>query len=252
MGFTPRPIKATGSDSYQGEVANGKLDIVDGELDDDIGTLYALVNGNLSDANIAPGAAIAYSKLALTGQIRDTDISAPGAFPGAGISGTKIIPGTFPPSVQIITNKNQLAPGVTTWTVANASSAAGVQLSPTELLLLETSWTSRVSAFFLAIARVSGTAFTNPVESLSITFLLKNLGSGTGGSVMDTSIMQAQNQNIINAPGTAYPFSVTLFAVGLSVSAANRISLTGSITAPQHAGSALSVVHRHLTAWELA
>ncbi len=38
-------------------------------------TLYTLVNGNIENANIKAAAAIAYSKLALTGSITDADVA---------------------------------------------------------------------------------------------------------------------------------------------------------------------------------
>jgi hypothetical protein len=154
MGFTPRPIKATGSDSYQGEVANGKLDIVDGELDDDIGTLYALVNGGLSDANIAAGAAIAYSKLNLNGQIRWTDLNQADwanriknvhVAADAAIDPSKINFGVTPgvPPTVIIHDVDQIFPGATIQDGRNGYDETDIALGVTEAIVKEVAWTTR-------------------------------------------------------------------------------------------------------------
>jgi hypothetical protein len=109
MPTTPRPLKANNHATYQGEVASGKLDIIDAELDKDLDTLYDLVNGSLDNANIAANAAIAYSKLSLTGQVKGSDIAA-----GANISGAAIQPRTLPAD-------RLVASSLTTAELANAS-----------------------------------------------------------------------------------------------------------------------------------
>jgi hypothetical protein len=107
MPTTPRPLKAAGTTQYQTEVAAGVLDIIDGEIDADLDTLYNLVNGNLDNANIATNASIAYSKLALGGSIKGSDL-APGAvgttlLADNSVTSAKIADGTIVPA--------DLAPG---------------------------------------------------------------------------------------------------------------------------------------------
>ena len=67
MAHVVRPPKAKGHNTYQGEVAAGKRDILDSEVDADFQTIYSMVDGGLDDYNVRAGAAVAYSKLNLTG-----------------------------------------------------------------------------------------------------------------------------------------------------------------------------------------
>src|SRR5262252_759891 len=110
MAHVVRPPKAKGHNTYQGEVAAGKRDILDSEVDADFQTIYSMVDGGLDDYNVRAGAAIAYSKLNLTGQIKNADISAPPSPNpnGLGIDGSKIT-GKLPIGA--------LAPNAVTWDV---------------------------------------------------------------------------------------------------------------------------------------
>lgn len=96
--------------------------ISDSALDDDLNTIYTDYNGGITNVNIASAAAIAYSKLTLTGSILNADLA------GSQIQNVKLksyatisasiatsTPGTFAhslgavPSVVIITPKNAYA-----------------------------------------------------------------------------------------------------------------------------------------------
>jgi hypothetical protein len=53
MGLIARPTKTGGTTTYTAEVAAGQTVIRAAEVDADLNTIYALVNGNLEDANLA-------------------------------------------------------------------------------------------------------------------------------------------------------------------------------------------------------
>jgi hypothetical protein len=94
MPTTPRPLKTAGTTQYQTEVAAGVLDIIDGEVDADLDTLYNLCNGHLDNANIATNAGIVYGKLALSGSIQGSDLAAGIALP----AGTTLPAGSVGPA----------------------------------------------------------------------------------------------------------------------------------------------------------
>lgn len=101
MPIVPRPAKELGNINYVGEVNDGKLDIIDEELDADLDTIYDLVNGKLTNANIAAGAAIHYDKLDLVGKIKPTDLQGGFTLPTGSV------------------DKPQLAVGATIWDIGN-------------------------------------------------------------------------------------------------------------------------------------
>jgi hypothetical protein len=90
-----RPVKQFGFRTYTADFAAAPLnptppptnlyEIQTAEVDGDLDLIYALVNGGLQNDNLAPDAAIAYSKLNLTGQIVNADVS-----PTAAIDGSKL------------------------------------------------------------------------------------------------------------------------------------------------------------------
>lgn len=162
---TPRPIKSGGYDNYQQEVSAGISDIIDAELDGDIGTLYDLVNGGLDDFNIAAAANIDYSKLNLHGRIQDGDIV---AVSGSKIIGTTLPGGSIAPGTVTGGPGGQLAPATVAFTnmalfasciagtpvaVGRTNSFAldmGVNDTPgAELVLNSINWTTRGGPFFL-------------------------------------------------------------------------------------------------------
>ena len=99
-----RPTKALGNDQYTEEVAAGKLDIIDQEIDDDFNVVYNAVN--LIDSGVFTGR-IPYSSLDLTGKIQDSDLTTinaarlygnlPHTIGGVFVDGSSIIAGTLPP-----------------------------------------------------------------------------------------------------------------------------------------------------------
>jgi hypothetical protein len=246
MGFTPRPIKATGSDSYQQEVANGKLDIIDGELDDDIGTLYSLINGNLSDPNISPTAAIAYSKLNLTGQIRDADISSPADFGNTGgISGSKIrLP--FPTSTTVITNVSQIAVGATVAATvqqpANGPATEGPFTYPdlAEHVLAEVTWSAR-GGFWIALAVVH---LDFPVGNVQSTHTTRLRYESSAAGVPDGNVLHVVPGVCGVVAGTVnirFPITGVVFGQGFSTAGTRRMQLTGQIDVTSLGG--LPVAH---------
>lgn len=80
--IVPRAPKELGNLQFAEEVAEGKLDIVDVELDEDLNRVFNNVNGNLDNSNIRNGAAIVYEKLTLTGKIKTTDLASDFKLPG--------------------------------------------------------------------------------------------------------------------------------------------------------------------------
>lgn len=69
MAVIERPVKTGGTRTYATEVAGGNTTIRSAEVDADLNTAYAEVNGNLDNANIKPAAGIATTKIAQDGGI---------------------------------------------------------------------------------------------------------------------------------------------------------------------------------------
>lgn len=69
MSIVSRPTKTGGNTTYVDEVAANNKIIKAAEVDGDFNTIYNDYNGNVTNANIAPTAAIATSKLAVDGGI---------------------------------------------------------------------------------------------------------------------------------------------------------------------------------------
>jgi hypothetical protein len=66
-----RPVKTAGSNTYTGEVSLGASTIKASEVDADFAELYS----NITNVNVAAGAAIAYSKLNLANSIATGDLA---------------------------------------------------------------------------------------------------------------------------------------------------------------------------------
>lgn len=97
-----RPTKTGGNTTYTAEVASGNTTIKSSEIDGDLTEIYS----NITNANVASGAAIAYSKLALTNSIVTADLTANAVttakITDANITAAKLINGaTFIQFVQI-------------------------------------------------------------------------------------------------------------------------------------------------------
>jgi len=129
MAYT-RPPKAAGHNTYAGEVAAGKRDIIDVEVDADFDKLYGTMDGGIVNSNISDDAAIAYTKLALAGRILDRDLTFPPSHSppgpsGGGVDAARLF-GSLPTvtvPTNFITNINQLTPGTTVQFIEAASRA---------------------------------------------------------------------------------------------------------------------------------
>ena len=110
-----RPVKQFGFRTYTDDFAAAPLnpspppthlyEIQTAEMDGDLDLIYALVNGGLQNDNLAPDAAIAYSKLNLTGQIVNADVSPTAAIVGSKLADVsvptgKLVVGATTPMVQ--------------------------------------------------------------------------------------------------------------------------------------------------------
>jgi hypothetical protein len=231
MPIVPRPLKAAGTNSYQGEVAAGKLDIIDAEVDLDFTTIYNLVNGKLDNLNLDPGGVkITYDKLNLTGRIVDSDI--------VNVSGAKIIAGTIPGSAlisvagqPIITSVNQLGVGVTVVAAVSSSTATTQALGTDERLMREVAWTSRGGTVFVigAIAgRIASLGADLPVQATI-------RSDGTAGVPTDGTPIASARQL---AAGAVTPLGLTVFVLGPAAAGARRMKLTANTQAGAPAGTA--------------
>lgn len=237
MPVISRPPKALGNADYADEVAQGKPDIIDVELDNDIKPLYALQNHAIDTSNLSDNAEIKYTQLHRPIGIQASDIT--GTLPA-----TIITPGS-------ITN-TQIQTGQTTFGTGNVASSAGVSIGTTEQLISEVIWTPRRGGYFLAIARLSGQVTGNANENVTITMNLKLDGTAgaINGSLIDQSIQQV-SFTVSPVFSWSIPWSVTLFSIR-ALSATGRVSITGQTTTPVASGFGLTVHTRTLTGWELA
>jgi hypothetical protein len=183
-----RPAKALGHITYQEEVAAGKLEIVDAEIDADLNNIYQLADGALDDENInrsLTGVKIQYAKLNLSGLVRDADISLPTDFSGAGgISGNKI-KGTIPSSA--------LGPG---------------SVTRTTLALAATMWDNGRAHRSDLVAQNGNTAFNNYLTTtcqarsafgplLLIATAMGSLSGGAGGVDINVRFRVRQEGNTL-------------------------------------------------------
>lgn len=245
MPIRPRPAKARGNQNYADEVAAGKPDILDVEVDLDLNTLYTLINGQLTSINLDPNAGILASQL----------------HHPLGLDGSDLAPGAIVPTNSVNTpalqDKSVTAAKIgiaqTTFGLGQLSDANGFSIGTTEQLLAELVWTpASRGGNYLAIGRLSGQISGNANENVTITINLKSDGTAgaVDGSLLDQSIQQV---SFTVSPVFAWsiPWSVTLIAVH-GLSATSRMKLTGQTTAPVASGFGCNVHTRALRVWELA
>ena len=232
MGHIERPPKSKGTRTYQQEVALGGLDILDSEVDGDFTEVYSLVNGNLDTTNLSNSAAIGYSKLVLTGLVRDTDISLPAAFAGAGINGNKIqpgtlAPGTIQPGTVIITDTGQLAAGAATADVQQVTiSAPKVFVNPSAQVMAELTWTCRGPAAFQLVTGLCAGSISS--LGAQIEFQLGLVFGGAPGDAASGLPLTAQKV-VIGSTGVM-PYSLACFFPLTGIAAGvDRMKLVGRV-----------------------
>lgn len=240
MAIIFRPPKALGNANFADEVAQGKPDIIDVELDGDVNPLYNLQHGNIDTTNLADAAEIKYTQLHRPIGIQASDIT--GTLPA-----TIITPGS-------ITNV-QIGVAQTTWALGQLRDTPGISIGTTEQLLGELVWSpASRGGYYLAMGRLSGQISFNANENVTITINLKTEGNAgdVTGNLRDQSI---QTLHFLIDPGVfggaSLPWSVTLTAVAV-LNGVSRVKLTGQTTAPVASGFGLTAVTRALRAWELA
>lgn len=229
-----RQPKARGNTDYAKEVAAGKPDILDVEIDLDFNTLYQGVN-QLDTSNIAANAGILYTQLNLSNPvgIRDKDVTLPsnrGGPSDGGIDGKKIrdstLPGTvFPPgsippgalgpNSVVLSN---IAPTQATAFMGENGDDAAFTTNPafTELLLAEQAWTPR-GGWYLVIASVVGYAYV-PSEAHDIYLRLKldgNAGDPTTGTLVHEAHISFDTSGLpLGGSSPRLPFSALLIHQG--------------------------------------
>lgn len=132
-----RPAKALGNADYADEVAQGKPDIIDIELDNDIKPLYALQDHAIDTSNLAAHAEITYDQLHHPIGIQQSDFA-----PGVVVPPNSVNGGT---SIQIHTiTADRLVPGATTISqqIRGDDSEALLTTGP-ETLIGEIAWTTK-------------------------------------------------------------------------------------------------------------
>jgi hypothetical protein len=145
MGLIVRPPKTGGSSKYQTEVAAGALAILDTEVDQDLDTIYNLVNGNISNDNVSGTAAIDYAKLNLTGRIKGADLQASPPF--------TLPAGTVIPPLSV--DKTMMKIGASIWSI-DVSHSPGGAFGAAEVVLNDFTFTSR-GGLAVIIATLQGT-----------------------------------------------------------------------------------------------
>jgi len=237
MPHIDRPVKSGGSRQYQSEVAAGFIDILSQEIDGDIDSIYALCNGNLANDNIASTAAIAYSKLALAGSTKGSDMAS-----GANIPGTALAAGTVPASAIVpnsitdaqltdgafITNKANFLVGASTWEQSFSNNDTDYTLGVgTETVMAQTAWSPRAAqGFWLGIGRVSGYLSASGSQHSIIAVRLRY--GGTAGAADGSILDKAEDLHAFGTTGTSVlvPFSVTLVAMGSFAAGSTWLKVT--------------------------
>lgn len=202
-----RPAKALGTFNYADEVAQGKLDIIDAEIDLDFNTLYQGIN-NLDGTNFnpSPTTKLTCAQLDLTNCIKNADIRAPAgspigttgginanklygtlpfSFAGVFVDGRSIIAQTIPHSVSaspfdtdaVVIANSALHP----IPITNDIHVTGTQL------LAETSFAGRGGSLVWVIGTFGGIAtWSSPANQVTLT--LRNGAVGFGDSVLGFTI----------------------------------------------------------------
>lgn len=147
MSIITRPAKEGGHLTYAAKVLAGFLTIIDTEVDADFDTIYEDHNGNLTNANIAAGAAIdsaklatiPYSKLNLTGSIVNADIATAAAIARsklagrnatfalitAGLNVTTTETPIWSSSFAVVDTSVLMLPATALWATVNSGAGAG-------------------------------------------------------------------------------------------------------------------------------
>jgi hypothetical protein len=236
MGTVPRPIKARGNANFADEVAAGKPDILDVEVDRDFNALYTLVNGNLDTANIkASGANIQYGQLNLTGKIQPGDLAPGFVLPANAVIGTSIQDHTIAGV--------KLVPGAATGAQVLRGDDSASVLAAGETLLVELTWNT-VGGYWVATASVVGFITAVPPTTTTLTLRL----GGTAGLTDGTPVHTAQLQSA-GAPGSgSLPFGVALLTQGNfllgDMTNPKRLSVTATTTASP--AGAIGITSRRL------
>ena len=213
-----RPTKALGNMDYAKEVEQGKLDIIDVEIDKDFNTLYDGIN-KLDADNFTGPTKFTCAQVNLTDCIVNTDITAPGApptFGGRGIHGSKIQPGTLTVGSTELANNSVLIRHIapTQTTQANAPGGDddpqfGTIPVNSEFWLCGATWTTR-GGYILIIASVSGSIKIDSQICDVILRLRLSESSQTdlSGNIIHEIILPYDTHTI--AVGTIFGFSATL------------------------------------------
>ena len=219
MGTISRPPKGGGATTYAGAVAAGFLDIIDSDVDNDFARIYGEFNGHITDANVATGAAIQRSKLALTGGIGNTDI-APNSLDAHHV----LVPGTVT-STEIANNTitaadiqvGQTTPG----SFSVAVTVGPIALANTETLIAEATYTARGGQYF-AHGTLGGYILCAGI-TVNTTLRLK-LGGSPGlpdGFPPDAAQNQALSLGLFT-----FPMGMTVMQNGTSAAGTARLKLT--------------------------
>lgn len=214
MPIRPRPAKARGNANFADEVAAGKPDILDVEVDLDFNTLYTLINGQIDDGNInvlGTGVKIAYSKLNLTGSIVGGDLAPGAGIPGGAIAADTVTTRELAPNAVLLEN---IAPQQTTRAIVPNGDDADLSLvNNTEILCAESVWTSG-GGIWITHAAVAGQLLSGgQVSNITIRLRL----DGTAGLPTDGTpihVVRLHFDMTNQAVAISVPFSAALLGNG--------------------------------------
>lgn len=234
MARVDRPTKSGGNRQYQQEVAAGFIDILDAEVDGDLDTVYGLVNGNLDNYNISATAAIAYSKLSLTGQITNSDIAGTAKISTSKIdfagTGANTVPGSTIQDGSLIGN-TKIFPGtgIQANVLVTIPSYIFSATGP-ERYLTEISWTSR-KAHWLAVGYVIGVVgFSNAVvNTLSVSLRLDGTPGGLDGAVITTVGTSTRVGNISGTVSVPVTLPFLARTSGTNIIGTRRIAVSATL-----------------------
>lgn len=204
MPVISRPPKALGNADYADEVAQGKPDIIDVELDNDIKPLYALQNHGIDTANLSDNAEIKYTQLHRPIGIQQSDFAPGVVVPPGSVDGSALKPNSV--------SSDKIVPGATTTNLLVAGNDTEVVLGANvETLLAEVSWTT-AGGFWVAHASFVGWINPNVGGEQTITFRLR-VGSTANGVLNGTPAQQA-TMHFAAPLGAVFPISAPLLAAG--------------------------------------
>lgn len=255
-----RPPKALGTFNYADEVAQGKLDIIDAEIDLDFNTLYTGINkldGSNFDPN--PTTKITCAQLNLTGCVTTTDIVSldanklfgflPHTIGGVFVHGDSLQGGTVQSAA--------LHRGASTWAPAQTPNRTDVvTITTTDQSFVEAVFTSRSGpVLMLAVA----TVLVHPVNANvggGDTVVLQLRQDGTSGVADGEVLAQTQLDPIVNAGAVGFATGRAAITLVCPYFASSITPLTppnvriklclrvvaGDSAISQHTGSRLAVV----------